>query len=132
VHAARPHDEVQACGKQHHQQHIDPENQNIRLTARQERRQRERDDHAGADRLERRGSRAQRLLGLGEASHHRLAPAEQPVWPYDQHDGHDQEFSNQGQLGEIERNAGDGRGADADAQRFDLGDDDGGEIGAGD
>ena len=76
--------------------------------------------------------RAHRILVGGGVAHGDLRPAEQAIGPRDQHRGHDQEFGDQGQLGEIQRHAEHVHHADADAQRLDLRDDDGGEISPGD
>ena len=58
--------------------------------------------------------------------------AEQPVRAHDQHHRHHHEFGDQRELGEIDGEVAEMHGADADAQRLDLGDQHRGEIGAGD
>jgi hypothetical protein len=74
---------------------------------------------------------AGRIGSSGAAlAHDRLRPSQQAVRPRNQHDRHDQELGDQGQLGEIHRHAGDGRHPDADAQRLDLADDHRGEVGS--
>ena len=61
-----------------------------------------------------------------------MRAAEQAVRPHDQHHRHHQEFGDQRQLGEVDGDKPEIDHADADADCFNLGDDHGGEIGAGD
>jgi hypothetical protein len=61
-----------------------------------------------------------------------LRAAEQAVGAHDQHHRHHQEFCDQRQLGEVDGDKPEIDHADADADCFNLGDDHGGEIGAGD
>ena len=119
-------------GEDHGEQHVDAEHERVGRDAFEQREADERDEHGGAEHLERARGRAQRVLDLGGIAHGRLRTAEQAVGPHDQHDRHHQELGDEGELGEIHREAAEVHHADADAQRLDLGDDDGGEIGAGD
>ena len=61
-----------------------------------------------------------------------MRAAEQAVGPRDQHHRHHQEFGHQRELGEIHADEAEIHHADADADRLDLGDDDGGQVSPGD
>ena len=61
-----------------------------------------------------------------------MRAAEQAVGAHDQHHRHHQEFGDQRQLREVDGHEAEIDHADADADRLHLGDDHGGEIGAGD
>ena len=132
VHAARPHDEMQRGGEDHRDQYVDAEDQEIWRVLRQQRQAQQQRQHRDAERLQCRRSRAKRVLRLGDRAHHGLRAAEQPVRARDQHHRHHQEFGDQRQLGEIHADETEIHYADADANGFDFGDDDGGEIGPAD
>ena len=132
MHAARPHDEMQRGREDHRDQHVDAEDQQIRRALRQQRQAQQQRQHRGAERLQR--GVAGRIGSSGSAIERTgaLRAAEQAVGPRDQHHRHHQEFGDQRELGEIHRDEAEIDHADADADRLHLGDDDGGEIGAGD
>ena len=99
---------------------------------RQQRKTKQQHKNSGAEHLERRCRRTDRIFRLGDRPDLPLRAAKQPVRPHDQHHRHHQEFGDQRQLGEVDGDKPEIDHANADADCFNLGDDHGGEIGAGD
>ena len=131
MHASRSHDEMQRCRKQDRDQHVDAEHQRIRRGLVGKRHREQSEQHHGSEQLEGQGRGPDRVFALDRTADGALRPAEQTVWPRDQHDRHDQKFGDQRQLREIDGEAADMHNAKADAQRLDLGDDDRGQEGSG-
>ena len=128
MHPAGPHDEMQAGGEQHRDQHVDAEHQHIGRGPGQERQREQHEQHDGAEDDQRARSRADRRLERSGTAYRDLRTPEQALRPGDQHHGHDQELGDQRQLGEIHGKSAEGDQPNADAQRLDLGDEHGGDI----
>ena len=132
MHAAGAHDEVQAGREQDCDQDVGAEHERVGRCFRQHGEQGEKNQRRCADDLQDRRRRTDRILQLGRIADRALRPAEQAVRTHDEHDRHHDELGDQRELGEVHGEAAEIHDADADAQRLDLGDDDGGEIRAAD
>ena len=66
------------------------------------------------------------------AAYRDLRASKQTLRPRDQHDRHDQELGDQRELGKVHGKPAEVNEPDANAQRLDLGDEHGGDIGADD
>ena len=127
VHAAGTHDEMQRGREQDRDQHVDAEHQRIGRALFANGSSSSPTRTSAATTLSDRRRGADRVVGLGRTAHRRLRAPEQPVRPHDQHDRHDQELGDQRELGEVQSEAAEIHHAEPDAQRLDLGDDDGGK-----
>ena len=121
VHTCRPHDEVQAGGKQRSGEQIDRQHGGVGVAG-GDRRQRQQGQaqHHGC-RQQGLARRAQGWLYRRGVAGGRLGLAHQPPGPPHQHHRHHQKLGHQGELAEVEIDSEGGHIANAHAQRLDFG-----------